>query len=232
MRDFVLFFGLFSSANPALFCRSAIGPTATSFHTIRPSTTDPTREGEGANTTRCGIFQLKTFRKVDHLYIPLQIAGSNTSSSEVSFDSGGSHSSRGNGSGSGGQRPNVVINPLEQQQQQQQQQQHPTPTRRFTAGQNASSRTMNVSSRSPSRSQQVASPSVYYYSDTLRPRQNRGFVDSDGNLGQAAAAAGGGGEDGQGQDGSFPELRPQLPSARLAALATMSPTPSAASEGR
>jgi len=94
----------------------------------------------------------------------------NTSSSEVSFESVGSPRRLPD---EGGHRANVIVNP---------------------AASPAHRRTLAATPRGSPRAPQPASPSVYYYSDTLRPRRRD-------------------------EDDSGSSEAPALPSARLAALA-------------
>ena len=120
-----------------------------------------------------------------------------TSSSEVSFDS--SSSPRHPQERSKG----VIVNPMSSPQ-------HVLPSNLASRVRTMSPTALSERTRSPVANSpfsaklagKASSSSVYYYSDTLRPKQNRGFEGSDSGI------------------SNNPDTPPQLPSARLAGLAT------------
>ena len=124
-----------------------------------------------------------------------------TSSSEVSFDSSPRHIA-----GSG-----VIVNPMNR-------------FRGSGGGSNTTSPSRHQPQPQPRSSSrgQISSPSVYYYSDTLRPRQNRAFIlDSDSGISNSNVASN--------------ATPPPLPSSRMAAAAAefaASPSSSSGSSGR
>lgn len=88
-----------------------------------------------------------------------------TSSSEVSFDSGTSP------------RHHIVVNPMSPQALARIRGMSPTPSERTRSPNSVYAAKLASQTRSPG-----GKSSVYYYSDTLRPRTNRGFTDSDSGI--------------------------------------------------